>query len=780
MTRFLGNYKVLLPVISFILILIPFFWLKQGEMDLGGDGSRLYFYDPLNYFKSSVLYAIQPGGMGRENPLYFFLPFNLILIVLIKILKSSYLMITLFNGFHLLVAFWSMYGITKELLVKNLKKSWVFWGELSAIFAGLYYIFSPIMVRSAWDKALFTHAQIFLNPLIFYLLLRFFLTNRFFYLLLVLLTTFIFSTNFSWAAAPPLFGFYPLAVAYLLIYIKFVKRLVIRLKPLFMVFILFLLLHAFHLFPLISNLLNKSSLAYEKIITNSGSFNAGLAYFLETSRGITLRQNLLGFLQAPRETFAFAYEPLFFVFPCLVIIGLLLNYRSQKWERVLSLNYLLLLGFFLISVFWVTARITQIGFEVYKNLFNFSVFSMFRNYYGQWVFVYLFFLSLLLGQALFYFLRFIKKRVFGLMFYLGLVLLVIVPAFPFIKGEMISLVWNKGEKVEYKIPIKMDPEFEKALQYIRDNPLDGKYLTLPLTESFNQILRGTQNGIYLGPSMISLLTGKSDFDGYQTLFPFSQTLLDLVKEKDYRTIENLLSILNIKYLFYNSDEDIHKYFPHFPFEHVRNYLLDNKSYTEFLSGLNLTKKADFGDKYHLYELNDNVFLPHLYLAKKTVFYNKKDYFININNVDYTTKAFFKNISNYERRTVYLENNIISDMVTEETPQISITKINPTRYIIEIRGAEKPYLLVFSEAFNRNWKLFIAKEDQIAEDKHVLANAYANAWYIEPGDAKNKVDYTIILELVSQRVLYPSLIISFSTFAICLIWLIVLLSKKFKS
>jgi len=36
-------------IISVILFFIPFFWLKPGEMDLGGDSTRLYFYDPVSF-----------------------------------------------------------------------------------------------------------------------------------------------------------------------------------------------------------------------------------------------------------------------------------------------------------------------------------------------------------------------------------------------------------------------------------------------------------------------------------------------------------------------------------------------------------------------------------------------------------------------------------------------------------------------------------------------------------------------------------------------------------
>ena len=119
--KFLRNPRAYLFIISFFLFIIPFFWLKPGQMDLGGDASRLYFYDSLNYLRTTVLYAINPIGMNGEDPYYFLLPFTIILAGLRKLL-SPYLIITLYNSLHLVVAFLSMYAISKELLRASEKK----------------------------------------------------------------------------------------------------------------------------------------------------------------------------------------------------------------------------------------------------------------------------------------------------------------------------------------------------------------------------------------------------------------------------------------------------------------------------------------------------------------------------------------------------------------------------------------------------------------------------------------------------------------------------------
>ncbi|MBI4683833.1 MAG: hypothetical protein HY755_01390 [Nitrospirae bacterium] len=44
--------------------------------------------------------------------------------------------------------------------------------------------------------------------------------------------------------------------------------------------------------------------------------------------------------------------------------------------------------------------------------------------------------------------------------------------------------------------------------------------------------------------------------------------------------------------------------------------------------------------------------------------------------------------------------------TPEPPKIEFRKINPTRYIVDVKSAKGPFTLVFSESFHEGWKAFI--------------------------------------------------------------------------
>lgn len=600
----LNQYKIFPFLVSFALFIIPFFWLKQGEMDLGGDNSRLYFYDPISYLYSQTLYSIVTSGVGGEAISYYALPFILLLVIFKSIFNSSTILISAFHGLSLSVAFICCYLIVKEFVnVKKIGEKNIL--EYSAILSGLFYVFSPFLIFG-WDKVLLTHNQIFLNPLIFFLLLKFFLTHNIRYLLGMLLITFIFAPNFSYVAAPAFFSFYPLSFIFLLIYTKYIKKRVIPIKGLIVGSILFTMLQSFHLIPHLMTLFSPGSGAYEAVFSSESKFSRGLSYFSGIASNIKVS---LYFMNLPQLTELKFPSFGFIIFPTLIFLGLLWN-KSKT---------MLLTGiFFLIILFFVSANITDTGLNFYKSLFHIPGFSMFRNFYGQWGFVFVFFYTILLGQALIVvFTRIKKNYVYFLTILIAGVL--VINAWPFINGTLVNKILFESKDV--KVAIRMDPEYEKVLSFIRSLPVDGKVLTLPLNDPGYQILSGKDGGAYQGLSTISYLTGRNDFSGYNGLNPFSELFIRWVREKDYQLLMKLLSNLNIKYIFYNSDPYIYdETFPKFPYNYVKKFLpKDQNSYKEFLKQLPIYKIKDFGDKYHIYSIKDDLYLPHIFVASDIVY-----------------------------------------------------------------------------------------------------------------------------------------------------------------
>ena len=594
--------KYVVPLLCAILFCIPFFWLKPGEMDLGGDSSRLYYYDPLAYLLHLSFSSISPSGIGGEAISFYAIPFVSYLAVMKAIFVSPTILIFIQNGMSLSLSFLAIYLIVKELTKGNAFLDKRSSREYAAIIAGIFYIFSP-MYMLGWDKALLTHDQIFLNPLMFFLLLKFFLTRDKRYLISSLLISFLFAYNFDFVGAPPFFAFYPLALSFLLIYVRYIRGVVVRFRDIVLGLVLFLLLHAFHLFPQIVSLFSAGS-STNAAVFSGVAFSRGIDYFSAIAPTTKVGLNVMNLPQVIELGFlSFG----FIIFPFLILLGFLWNK-----ERIMLLTGI----FFLVAMFFESANITHAGLAFYKSLFNLPGFAMFRNFFGQWAFVFSFFYTLLLGQSLFIiFQKLSVKKSFVLG--LGIVLLLTANAWPFLTGSLFTRIHYQSNNV--KTIFQMDPTYENALGYLRALPVDGKVLSFPLTGPGYQMIAGKYGGAYQGPSTISYLAGKNDFTGYDGLIPFNETFLTLVRNRDYQGINKLFSFLNIKYIFYNSDPLIYDTaFPKFPYDGVRDVMpKDQKAYKAFITKLPIHKIKDFGDKYHVYEVD--TFLPHIYSADDSIY-----------------------------------------------------------------------------------------------------------------------------------------------------------------
>ena len=117
------------------------------------------------------------------------------------------------------------------------------------------------------------------------------------------------------------------------------------------------------------------------------------------------------------------------------------------------------------------------------------------------------------------------------------------------------------------------------------------------------------------------------------------------------------------------------------------------------------------------------------------------------------------------------------VVKEEGPNISFKKINPTKYKLNISGAKTPYILVFNESFNKDWKLMYKNKLIIPKPKHLLVNGYANAWLIDPSYVDNNQNYSLIVEFSSQKYFVAFFILTILVFTTVSINIIVSFSRR---
>jgi hypothetical protein len=128
--------------------------------------------------------------------------------------------------------------------------------------------------------------------------------------------------------------------------------------------------------------------------------------------------------------------------------------------------------------------------------------------------------------------------------------------------------------------------------------------------------------------------------------------------------------------------------------------------------------------------------------------------------------------------------------SQQLPEIHFKKINPTRYIVDVKDAKGPFTLVFSESFHEGWKAYI-RQDQSSKLKaqierswsalwsawkdkgrievkdHFVVNGYANGWIVDQSAIGDRQSFEMVLEFKPQRLFEIGLMISGLTLLGCI-------------
>lgn len=573
--RHMKRYNLIAVGIAFVLFIVPFFWLTPGFADLGGDAGRLYFLDPLTVAKNTYLRTDQSAAAS-----FAIIPYELFVTVLKTFVQSPTNLISFERGVQLGLAFFSLYLIAIELGANG-------W---AAIAAGVVYV--GLITKIGWVLSLETHNQVFLNPLIFYFLLKLILTRRFGYGLLILILTVLYSGNFGFSATPAVAAFYPLSILFLLFVTKYIMRKSIPWRHISVLMVLFIIFHSFHLLPTLSFVFTKNTQANSYIFSRSSIDYSGVHYFESNHRELGKISTELF------QPSAWNKNVLLLLIPCVLVLGFLK--RPGKLMAITG-------AFFTITLFLTSANITQIGTSFYRTLFYIPGFMMFRSFNEKWYFVHAFFYALLFGLSFHSIFKSQSGRIvrWASLFVIGVVGFLI---FPFLQGKAIDVPYYQSANVS---PIfKMDLDLTDSLRFVKALP-SGKVLTLPLTFPYYQIAYGTEGGAYVGISMVRYLAGREDYPGFWSFGEYAQPMFDALHDRNTDKILSILGRLDVQYVFYNSDARIMDNFPGYPYVYPGMMysskdqlpaIRDKSAYKAFLAKWPLTKIYEKGF-YTIYEIN---------------------------------------------------------------------------------------------------------------------------------------------------------------------------------
>lgn len=142
------------------------------------------------------------------------------------------------------------------------------------------------------------------------------------------------------------------------------------------------------------------------------------------------------------------------------------------------------------------------------------------------------------------------------------------------------------------------------------------------------------------------------------------------------------------------------------------------------------------------------------------------------------------------------------------PQTNFKRINASRYTVDVKATEHPFVLVFNESFHNGWKAYIRRSNtgeqpsvqaergnewsalwsawidkgkKVEVKNHFIVNGYANGWMIpghilenrrkRPGikspNMSQSQEFQIIIEYIPQRFFETGLILSIITLLACI-------------
>lgn len=107
--------------------------------------------------------------------------------------------------------------------------------------------------------------------------------------------------------------------------------------------------------------------------------------------------------------------------------------------------------------------------------------------------------------------------------------------------------------------------------------------------------------------------------------------------------------------------------------------------------------------------------------------------------------------------------------------LSFDKINPSKYRVKVKGGNDPFILVLSETYNQEWKIYF--NNKIVNAEHFLINGYANGWYLQPSLFGAEKDYVLELRYRPQKFTDIGTVISIVTISLLLSYTMFIVLKE---
>jgi hypothetical protein len=501
----------------------------------------------------------------------------------------------------------------------------------------------------------------------------------------------------------------------------------------------------------------------------------------------------------------FPYHPLYYSNPwvafssfAIIIIALSSLFIKHKDKFVTFFSILTVVAIFLAK------GIAKPFGGVYQFMWDyFPGFWVFREPYTKFTPLVVFAVVILFGFSVSYLLKKIiplSKKIKRLRFLPGTAVVlclgvIFAASFPIFSEQIIrkiSINTMKSQYFDY-------PEYWlRASQWFNEHDPQAKIIVTP-ANGYGAIYDWPSG--FSSPGPVANLIFPNPILSYRDVVNSGDLLIRQFYSDEILANSNELSLylsyLGVKYILQQNDLDWH-YSPGtlYPPEKMLNILSRQQ-------GLNL--KQTFG-RLDIYEVDDKYYLSPVYSPEQM-------YCLSNNTIEDLPVKFL--LESNRKKSVFfvaddecpadLSDSSITSLNgdSEEifSVDMEIVKISPDKYKISVQDASKPFMIVFSETFHPQWKVYIVDQEtlsehtkkklfslsehtwfkkSISEEYHYRANGFANAWYIDiealsktghiSSNSRGGDNLSIILEFKSHRLLILGEIISIITFFVGFIYL----------
>ncbi len=708
-------------------------YIGDGGYLVGGDDLRLYYLYPETYFRNFFPNIIGNNALGINFgyfPVGFAAPLTGVIFFVKQMLPMLNTQAFMYGLNYALAFLWS------SAFFRQLSDRKSLFLDAAASACGLFYVLSPYLVNTIFQTQLSAVYLLSTIPGILYFYSVGWRKESYAYVVAAVL---VYSILSSTVLSAPWFIPVLLCLIPYLLYLG-IRKPVFTLKSLAVACVSFFLLNLYWIIHLLVPFIVPgdrgsvvSSLTDQKFRQENANMITAMTYLNGPVSQIfnTVRTS---WTQSGRVTgIGLAGS----IYLAVVFLGGMVGRRVNTSIRTV---FLIAISCLALSMLLYTPNFG--GWN--RNLFEWAVqtipfFVMFRNMYDKFAFALAFsYAFAVYGAILVLDAAFPKKPArWALVGLVGVVTLML--SWTFIRYGPRDRITQEA------VHPPLNTDYQNLVSYIRNHPEESKYLWLPMTFPGYVYLDDSRSGgsYYVGPSPLRLFAGVNDVAGFYGISPtldsgLNWRLLDALRSGSYAQAKELLKYQDIGFVILNHDR-----LPDAKREFLNGFSFFDLQTQEFLDSLLGEKIADFGDRYSLYYVNEDIRLPHAYI--------------------------------------------------EATGQSGEEMIQPLDYRKSTDGSYTMQLpmhtaarLVLMEPYHPLWDVeqLDANTHTSIGFRHEPAYSYGNAWKLTTGESQvpkngNKQDDTIRVRIQFRpRVLtYPAFLVSIIAFGILILKLIVILFLK---